>query len=107
MESMEYVHFSPEEQAQLATAIGAAAHRAGQFDQALEWFNKAVEGGSAQAMCNLAVMYQLGQGVEKDEEKVRELLDRAEALGEPAAAELRRRIQNGELEEQEEPEKQD
>ena len=107
MESMEYVHFSPSEQAQLATAIGAAAHRAGAFDQALEWFNKAIEGGSAQAMCNLAVMYQLGQGVEKDEEKVRELLDRAEALGEPAAAELRRRIQNGELEEQEEPEKQD
>ena len=106
MESMEYVQFSPEEQAQLATAIGAAAHRAGQFDQALEWFNKAVEGGSAQAMCNLAVMYQLGQGVEKDEEKVRELLDRAEALGEPAAADLRRRIQNGELEEQEEPEQQ-
>ena len=104
MESMEYVHFSPSEQAQLATAIGAAAHRAGQFDQALEWFNKAVEGGSAQAMCNLAVMYQKGQGVEKNEEKVRELLDRAEALGEPAAAELRRRIQNGELEEQEEPE---
>ena len=104
MESMEYVHFSPEEQAQLATAIGAAAHRSGEFEQALEWFNKAIEGGSAQAMCNLAVMYQLGQGVEKDEEKVRELLDRAEALGEPAAAELRRRIQNGELEEQEEPE---
>ena len=106
MESMEYVHFTPEEQAQLATAIGAAAHRAGEFEQALEWFNKAVEGGSAQAMCNLAVMYQKGQGVEKDEEKVRELLDRAEALGEPAAAELRRRIQNGELEEQEEPEEQ-
>ena len=104
MESMEYVHFSPSEQAQLATAIGAAAHRAGAFDQALEWFNKAIEGGSAQAMCNLAVMYQLGQGVDKDEEKVRELLDRAEALGEPAAAELRRRIQNGELDEQEEPE---
>ena len=106
MESMEYVHFSPEEQAQLATAIGAAAHRAGEFEQALEWFNKAVEGGSAQAMCNLAVMYQKGQGVDKDEEKVRELLDRAEALGEPAAADLRRRIQNGELEEQEEPEQQ-
>ena len=106
MESMEYVHFSPSEQAQLATAIGAAAHRAGEFEQALEWFNKAIKGGSAQAMCNLAVMYQKGQGVEKDEEKVRELLDRAEALGEPAAAELRRRIQNGELEEQEEPEEQ-
>lgn len=106
MESMEYVHFSLEEQAQLATAIGAAAHRAGEFEQALEWFNKAVEGGSAQAMCNLAVMYQKGQGVEKDEDKVRELLDRAEDLGEPAAAELRRRIQNGELEEQEEPEEQ-
>ena len=106
MESMEYVHFSPEEQAQLATAIGSAAHRSGEFEQALEWFNKAIEGGSAQAMCNLAVMYQLGQGVDKDEEKVRELLDRAEALGESAAAELRRRIQNGELEEQEEPEQQ-
>ena len=106
MESMEYVHFSPEEQAQLATAIGAAAHRSGEFEQALEWFNKAIEGGSAQAMCNLAVMYQKGQGVEKNEEKVRELLDRAEALGEPAAAELRRRIQNGELDKQEEPEEQ-
>ena len=106
MESMECVHFSPEEQAQLATAIGAAAHRSGEFEQALEWFNKAIEGGSAQAMCNLAVMYQLGQGVEKDEEKVRELLDRAEALGEPAAADLRERIRNGELEEQEEPEQQ-
>ena len=97
MESMEYVHFSLEEQAQLATAIGAAAHRAGQFDQALEWFNKAVEGGSSQALCNLAVMYQEGQGVEKDEAKVRELLDRAEAMGDPAAAELRERIQKGEL----------
>ena len=97
MESMEYVHFSQEEQAQLATAIGAAAHRAGQFDQALEWFNKAAEGGSSQALCNLAVMYQEGQGVEKDEAKVRELLDRAEAMGDPAAAELRQRIQNGEL----------
>ena len=97
MESMEYVHFSLEEQAQLATAIGAAAHRAGQFDQALEWFNKAVEGGSSQALCNLAVMYQEGQGVEKDEAKVRELLDRAEAMGDPTAAELRQRIQNGEL----------
>ena len=102
MESVEYVHFSPEEQAQLATAIGAAAHRAGEFEQALEWFNKAIEGGSTQAMCNLAVMYQKGQGVDKDEEKVRELLDRAEALGEPTAAELRQRIQNGELEEPEE-----
>ena len=97
MEPIEYVHFSPEEQAGLATAIGAAAHRAGQFDQALEWFNKAVEGGSTQALCNLAVMYQKGQGVEKDEAKVRELLDRAEAMGDPAAAELRERIQKGEL----------
>ena len=104
MESMEYVHFSPEEQAQLATAIGAAAHRAGEFEQALEWFNKAVEGGSAQAMCNLAVMYHKGQGVDKDEDKVRELLGRAEAMGEPAAAELRERIRNGELDEPEEPE---
>lgn len=97
MESMEQIFFSAEEQAAMACAIGAAAHNSEQYADALEWFNKAVEAGSAQAMCNLAYMYQKGQGVEKDEAEAQRLLKQAEALGEPRAAEMMESIKNGEL----------
>jgi len=93
MESMEYIQFDEAQQAEMATAIGAAAHSAEQFGEALEWFEKAAKAGHSEAMCNLAYMYHHGQGTDKDELKAAVWLQRAAELGNPRAAQLRREFQ--------------
>lgn len=44
-------------------------------------FEAAAKKGKTVAMCNLAMCYKTGKGVEKDEAKCRELFEKAAALG--------------------------
>ena len=49
--------------------MGAIRHNEGDYKSAFEYYTKAAELGDAVAHFNLSVMYDLGQGVEKDEKK--------------------------------------
>jgi TPR repeat protein len=49
--------------------MGGMRHGEGDYKSAFEYFTKAAELGDANAHYNLSVMYNLGDGVEKDEKK--------------------------------------
>ena len=51
-------------QAELAKA--KAAHRLENYPEALKWFTLAAEKGNADAMYNLAYMYEYGEGMDQD-----------------------------------------
>ena len=36
------------------------------WEEAVHWYRRAVDAGSAAAMCNLGVCYERGEGVERD-----------------------------------------
>lgn len=52
---------------------------------AAKWYQKGMDNGNAAAIRRLSEMYRLGTGVPHDEKKARELLTRAEELGDKAA----------------------
>jgi TPR repeat protein len=43
-----------------------AAYQAGEYEEALRWYQLAVEQGNAEGQVNLGYMYAIGQGVEQD-----------------------------------------
>jgi TPR repeat protein len=49
--------------------MGGKRHDEGDYKSAFEYYTKAAELGDAKAHYNLSIMYDLGQGVEKDEKK--------------------------------------
>lgn len=57
--------------------LGNIATKAGNFDQAIEWFNKAIAQGNKAAMANMAEMYEKGVGVPQDPAKAKYLYDKA------------------------------
>ena len=58
-----------------------SAYDTQQYDKAAEEFQYLVDEGDATAMYYMAQMYTNGQGVEKDDKKALELLQKADALG--------------------------
>jgi TPR repeat protein len=48
---------------------------------AVHWYERAADAGNPRASVNLAVMYANGEGVERNLERARTLLDDAEYLG--------------------------
>jgi len=55
------------------------------FVEAREWYEKAVAQRHVDSIVNLAVMFEMGKGVDKDVDKALELLARATELGDAAA----------------------
>ena len=51
------------------------------YKQAFAWFMKAAEGGYADGMNNVGVLYHFGQGVEADDERSKQWLQEAAAGG--------------------------
>ena len=49
--------------------------------EAVQWYQKAAQAGSAPAMCDLGVCYERGEGVEQNLEKAVELNRRAAERG--------------------------
>ena len=64
---------------------GIEQHRKGDYGSAFEYYTKAAELGDAEAQCNLAILYQYGTGVEKDEGKQINYLEEASIGGHPIA----------------------
>ena len=64
---------------------GIEQHRKGDYVSAFEYYTKAAELGDAEAQCNLAILYQYGTGVEKDEGKQINYLEEASIGGHPIA----------------------
>ena len=60
---------------------GFAAHKAGDYAEAAEWFSKAAEQGNAKAQFELGVLYEKGQGVPQDCAKAAEWYGKAAAQG--------------------------
>jgi TPR repeat protein len=56
---------------QALTMLGSLAYREGRFKEAVGWYQEGGEAGSEEAWRNLAAMYMLGEGVEKDEATAR------------------------------------
>lgn len=68
---------------------GKLAVRAGQFDKALQAFQRAAAAGDARAMNDIGVLYYEGHGVTKDYQRAREWYEKAAAAGNgPAMANL-------------------
>ena len=65
--------------------MGKKHYHEGDYDTALEYLTKAAELGSAEGLCCLAKLYLEGKGVEKDEKKARQLLEKAAIGGHPLA----------------------
>ncbi len=57
----------------------------GEYVDAIEYYTKAAAMGDADAHCELAHMYRMGRGVEKDEKKERYHLEEASIRGHPIA----------------------
>jgi TPR repeat protein len=56
---------------------GIELYQRQQYTEALPYFQRAAEGGNTQAMTNLALIYEEGRGVPKDERKAVELYTKA------------------------------
>jgi len=65
--------------------IGVERYEDGNYDGALEYLSKAAELGDLDAHCQLGMMYEEGEGVEKDEEKVMYHWGKAAIGGHPIA----------------------
>ena len=55
------------------------------FQNALYWYKKGAEQGHLDSIVNLAFMFELGKGVEKDKERALELFSQAVLLGDVGA----------------------
>lgn len=66
-------------------AAGQARERRGEYGQAREWYLRAVDAGSAEAMNNLGVLYQNGWGVRADRDEARRWYARAADAGSSVA----------------------
>ena len=53
------------------TTMGALCYREGRWEEAARWYEGGGEAGSEEAWRNLAGMYMVGEGVEKDEAMAR------------------------------------
>lgn len=60
---------------------GFNAYQAGNYEDARRWFEQAAEENSPGALYCLGIMYEMGQGVPRDEEKSINLIRSAAALG--------------------------
>ena len=65
--------------------VGGTCYNEGDYDGAFEYWAKAAELGSVGAHAKLALMYEHGRGVEKDEEKAVYYLEKAAIGGHPEA----------------------
>ena len=65
--------------------MGVRRDNVGDYDGAFEYYAKAAELGDADAHYNLSIMYQKGEGVEKDEKKEMYHLEEAAIGGHPKA----------------------
>ena len=65
--------------------VGSQRHREGDYKGAFECWTKATKLGNVQAHYQLSIMYQLGQGVEKDKKKEIYHLEQAAIAGHAAA----------------------
>ena len=65
--------------------LGRAYAAAGQMPQAIAAYRSAADKGSTAAMVELAMMFEAGNGVAKDDAQARTLLQRAAAAGNPRA----------------------
>jgi TPR repeat protein len=65
--------------------MGAKRYKEGDYENALEYWTKAAELGNAVAHYNLSVMYDKGEGVEKDDKKAMYLAEEAAIGGHPEA----------------------
>jgi TPR repeat protein len=65
--------------------IGKKFYKEGDYEKAFEYFTKAATLGNMMAHYNLAVMYYMGEGVEKDEKKRLHHLEEAAIGGHPVA----------------------
>ena len=61
--------------------------------EAVRWYMKSAEQGSAQAQYNLFLMYRLGRGVARDDAASREWLQKAADKGHPTAKVWLKRLQ--------------
>ena len=66
-------------------SLGTQRREGGDYKGAFEYWTKAAELGNVSAHYDLAVMYQLGAGVEKDEKKMLYFLEKAAIAGHPEA----------------------
>lgn len=64
------------------------------YDSAQYWYMRAVEKGNTYAMCRLALLYKKGGTRNITEENARNLLLRAESMGEPLATEILEKLFN-------------
>jgi TPR repeat protein len=65
--------------------VGEKCRREGDYEEAFKYLTKAAELGDVGGHFNLSIMYQLGQGVEKDAEKEIYHLEEAAIGGDPSA----------------------
>nr|WP_321445165.1 hypothetical protein [uncultured Cohaesibacter sp.] len=73
------------DEARFYSQLTRGLHKAGKFRKAVEATRKGAELGSGHSMAFLAVMYQQGQAVPKDQSKALEWFEKAAAAGNPAA----------------------
>jgi TPR repeat protein len=73
----------------LNRAVRAARTRPPDFAEAVRWYERAAESGSAEAAARLCRMYLAGQGVRRDEAAAKRWYERAAELGRDGSAERR------------------
>ena len=61
--------------------LNEAEQRSARGEASIAWFERAADGGSAQAAARLCAMYQIGEGVPLDEKQARKWFARANELG--------------------------
>lgn len=64
-----------------AACLNEAERRVKAGEPAIEWYEKAADGGSAQAAARLCAIYQLGESVAVDEKRAKKWFARANELG--------------------------
>ncbi|POZ61447.1 tetratricopeptide repeat protein [Chromobacterium alticapitis] len=98
-QSSHWLHVAAErENPGAACVLGLRAKEAGDMSTAHRWFEQAAAGGSAEAMFQLGIAYQEGQGVKADIARARGWYEKAARLEMPAALQtLAMAYQSGDL----------
>ncbi len=65
--------------------VGTIHYSKGEYDRAFQYWSKAARLGNASAHFNVSILYQDGEGVEKDEKKFMHHLEEASIAGHPGA----------------------